>query len=595
MNILGFFANLVIVGMVIYIFNKTFFRRNRQASKGGGVRRFFQLGLLFALVVISAIGLSGLLGRLLHIGTSVTSDRAALALDSSFTVVGIPLLFLVATWTRKTITKDPSEKESMGWNLYLTAISILALVLNLVAQLKIYKVIFADGVLHGNSISQFVIWGAIWFVHFRLLRQARNSNNEINDHLLGSLIGLGFSVFGLLTIIEALLTSLFHFTNGSIMVSGSHPLTEGLITCIVGAPVWYIYWIRTALNSKKDGTWFAYVLLIGVGGGLLVAVTSASSTLYSVLVWLVGDPVAHSALVHFKDSPGSLAAALIGLMVIWYHREVLSNENTQERTDIRRIYEYGIAGIGLIAAAGGFTMILVSIIESLSQSTQISGGGSINSLLAAITLIIVGGPIWWFIWISIQIKAAVNPTGEHSSLIRRIYLFILFGVSGIVSVAMLLLGAYFVFKDLFQQGIGIETLRRMRFPLGILLTTALVSIYHWLIFRGEKDVEVRKSPVKKDEEKTYFFVEITIKAGKVDEYMAALNKYAAHIRKERGCEKLDVLIQPKTPGTVYLYEIWSDASAHQGHLNSAEFIEWKEFSDPLTAQISVKTFETGEI
>jgi quinol monooxygenase YgiN len=595
MMILSLFGNLLILGVVIFVINRVFFQRQKQANQGGGVRRFFQLGLLFALVVISAIGLSGLLARLLHIGISVTSDRAALALESSFTAVGIPLLFLVATWTRRTIAKDPSEKETMGWNLYLTATSILAIVLNLVAQLKIYKVIFADGVLQGNSISQFVIWGAIWFIHFRLLSQVRNSFSSIKDHLIGSLIGLGFSVYGLLAIIEALLTSLFHFNKDLIIFSETNLLMQGFITFIVGAPVWYVYWIRTALTIKKDGTWFAYVLLIGVGGGLIVAVTAFSFNIYSALVWLMGDPATQSASVHFQDSPGSLAAASVGLLVIWYHRAVLSRENTQERTDIRRIYEYGIAGIGLIAAAGGVTMIIVSFVESISNSTQILGGSSINSILAAITLIAVGGPIWWFVWRSIQKTADLSPTSEHSSLIRRIYLLILFGVLGIVSVVMLLLGAYFIFKDLFQQGIGIETLRRIRFPLGILLTTALVSFYHWLIFRGEKDVEVQRSSAQKHEGKLYFFVEVTIKPTRFNEYLAALNKYAEHIRGERGCEKLDVLIEPKNPSTIYLYEIWSDASTHQSHLDSAEFSNWKEFSNPLTELLKVKTLKTGEI
>ena len=593
--ILSLFGNLLIFGAVIFVIKRVFFQGHKQANKGGGVRRFFQLGLLFALVVISSIGLTGLLGRLIHNGVSITSDRAALALDSSFTAVGIPLLFLVATWTRRTITKDPSEKETMGWNLYLTAISMLALILNLIAQLKIYKVIFADGVLQGNSISQFVIWGMIWFIHFRLLSQARHSMSAIHDHLLGSLIGLGFSIFGLITVIESLLTSLFQANNASIIVSGANPVTQGLITFIVGAPVWYVYWIRTATTSNKDGTWFAYVLLVGVGGGLLVAVTASSVTLYSALVWLVGDPVTENASVHFQGSPGSIAAALIGILVMWYHREVLSHENTQERTDIRRIYEYGVAGIGLIAAAGGFTMILVSFIESISSSTQITGSSSINSILAAFTLITVGGPIWWFVWKSIQRISELNPTSEHSSLIRRIYLLILFGVLGVVSVIMLLLGAYSIFKDLFQQGIGIETLRRMRFPLGILFTTTLISIYHWLIFRGEKDVEIRKSQLKKNEEKLHFFVEVVIKPTRFNEYLAALNRYAEHIRQEIGCEKLDVLIESKNPSTVYLYEIWSDASSHQNHLDSAEFSNWKEFSDPLTEQLTVKTLETGEI
>jgi quinol monooxygenase YgiN len=595
MMILGFFINIIIFGMVIFVINRIFFRSHKQVTKGGGVRRFFQFGLLFALTVISGFGLSGLLGRLLHIGVTLTSDRNALAIESSFTAVGIPLLILVAMWTRRTIAKDPSEKETTAWSLYLAAISIFALVLNLTAQLKIFRVIFADGVLQGSSISQFVVWGGIWFIHFRLLSQGRQSVNSIHDHLLGSLIGLGFSVSGLLTILEALLASLFHFNKGAVIISGGQPLIQGIITFIVGAPVWYVYWIRTAMKSKRLGSWFAYVLLIGVGGGLLVAVTAASFSLYSVLVWFLGDPGTQSTSLHFQDSPGSIAAAAVGILVMWYHRDVLSHENTDQRTEIRRIYEYGVAGIGLIAAAGGITMILVSIIESFSESTQITGGGSTNSLLAAITLIIVGGPIWWFIWRSIQEKCEANPTEEHSSLVRRIYLFILFGVAGIISVAMLLLGAYFIFKDLFQQGIGVATVRQMRFSLGVLITAAVVSIYHWFIFRNEKDVEIRRNPVMAIERKMYFFVEIKSKTGKTSELIGAINEYVVHVRKERGCEKFDVLLDPTNPGSVYLYEIWSDAPSHQAHLNSAEFATWKELSDPLIAQFTAKSLDSTEI
>lgn len=574
--------------MIIFFIKQIFFRGHKQASKGGEVRRFFQYGLLFALTIISGVGLSGLLGRLLHIGILLSTDRDALALESSFTVIGIPLLALVAKWTRKTITKNPSEKDSLGWNLYLTATSILALILNLVAQLKIYKVIFSDGVLQGSAISQFVVWGVVWFIHFRLHNKVRNPVNTTGDHLIGSLIGLGFSVVGLLRIFETLLTSLFRFNEGSIIVTGGHPLTDGLITLMVGAPVWYVYWIRTASKDEKDSLWLAYVLLIGVGGGLLVAVTAASFSLYSVLVWFLGDAAAQTAAVHFNDSPGSVAAALVGLIVIWYHRAALSHENSDERTDIRRIYEYVIAGIGLLAAAGGFTMILVSIIESLSGSVQISGGGSINSLLAAITLIIVGGPIWWFIWRSVQDKADSNPSAEHSSLIRRIYLFILFGLSGVISVAMLITGVYFIFKDLFQQGIGIETLRRIRFPSAILLTTAVVSIYHWLIYRGEKDVEVARSGPKPASSKTYLFVEISLDPEKQDLFLEELNKYALLVRKENGCENFDVLVDPKLKGRVYVSELWINRDAWNIHMNSEESALWQEKVKPLVYEQSMK-------
>jgi quinol monooxygenase YgiN len=160
---------------------------------------------------------------------------------------------------------------------------------------------------------------------------------------------------------------------------------------------------------------------------------------------------------------------------------------------------------------------------------------------------------------------------------------------------MLLLGAYFIFKDLFQQGIGVATVRQMRFSLGILITAAVVSVYHWFIFRDEKDVEIRRNPVLAIERKMYFFVEIKSEAGKANELISAINKYVVHVRKESGCEKFDVLIDPTNPGSVYLYEIWSDAPSHQAHLNSAEFATWKELSDPLIAKFTAKSLDSSEI
>ena len=67
------------------------------------VRRLIIYVLLFALVVIGAIGLAGLLGRLLNVGVElVAGDTAGLARSLAFALIGGPLAGLLwwMVWRR---------------------------------------------------------------------------------------------------------------------------------------------------------------------------------------------------------------------------------------------------------------------------------------------------------------------------------------------------------------------------------------------------------------------------------------------------------------------------------------------------------------
>ena len=55
------------------------------------VRRALVYGILFALVVVSAIGLTGLLERALGAGRLLAGGDSGLALSLAFTVIGAPL------------------------------------------------------------------------------------------------------------------------------------------------------------------------------------------------------------------------------------------------------------------------------------------------------------------------------------------------------------------------------------------------------------------------------------------------------------------------------------------------------------------------
>ena len=93
-------------------------------ADGHTVRRFFQYLVLYGLLVVVAVGLSGLLGRLLDRDVLVSADEAQLARDLAFTVVGVPLFAGVALWSRRRLADDPAEARSLGWAFYVTAASL---------------------------------------------------------------------------------------------------------------------------------------------------------------------------------------------------------------------------------------------------------------------------------------------------------------------------------------------------------------------------------------------------------------------------------------------------------------------------------------
>jgi hypothetical protein len=160
-----------------------------------------------------------------------------------------------------------------------------------------------------------------------------------------------------------------------------------------------------------------------------------------------------------------------------------------QRSETHRIYEYLVAAISLIASTVGLSIVIVAMIEALTKSV-IVGDSALNTLLGAATVILVSGPVWWRFWIRIQLLAKSSPEVELSSPIRRIYLFLLFGVGGIAAIISLITVVFQIFNGLLSSTLGSTTINEMRFALGILISTGIVAAYHWEIYRHEKDVDV---------------------------------------------------------------------------------------------------------
>ncbi|AQX16010.1 hypothetical protein BCR15_05650 [Tessaracoccus lapidicaptus] len=473
------FTLALIVGLIVLVVAAA--RRRGPGIDARSVRRFFQYVLLFALVMVVAIGVAELLGMLLGADVPEWVDPdAELARGLAFVFVGGPLLAVLAWATRRSHRLDPAERDS---GLYIAYVTLAALVAAFVAATALPQVGFAalgDGDLDADGVAVVLTWTAVWAVHWWLARRTLDGDRNTPHLLLGSVLGLVMGVAGLVNTLGGSLDLLLGLERYGRPLG---VLGESLGAVLAGGLLWVRYWATAAIRLPRRPLWLAVVLPLGVGGGLIMALVGGSRLLWSVLVWFVGDRQGSSATQHFDSAAVEAAAVVVGLVVWWYHRTVLGT--AEGRTEPRRVYEYLVAGIGLAAAAVGVGTVLVSLIEALTPGVDV-GMTVMNTLLAAVTLLVVGVPVWWIFWSRVRRAAAVSPDSELVSPTRRVYLVVLFGLAGIAAVVALIAVAVIVLQDVVAGSVSGVTLRSSRYGLGTLVGAAAVSAYHGAVFRQDR-------------------------------------------------------------------------------------------------------------
>lgn len=460
----------LVVAMVVLIRRRQQTAPGQPAASAAGVREFFQYLLLFGLVVVVAIGVAGLLDRAFT-GDAAMQDDVSLARNLAFVVVGAPLLALIVWWSARQVRRDPAERSSPALALTVVLAGVISLVMVMIAAQGLL-----DGILMDHSISvsaaRLISWGVVlagaWWVGRIIVAPARRGY-----HLIGSVLGLATLVTGLTTMLGEL---------GSRLVFGADPdpyaadWRGGLATALVGAAVWMLYWWTHARRAERSTRWLAYVLLVGVGGGVVTALVSFITALSISMVWVLGDPSIDVARLHFHDVPTQVAAVIVGLSSWWYHRTVLRESRTAARTGVQRVYEYLLAGIALVAAASGLMVLVAAGIESV---TTANGDGTrgpvVNTLVAAGSVLVVSLPVWGVFWRRAQAARRADPLRECGSPVRRTYLALLVGLGAIAAVVAAITGVYLLFQDAVTATVGSSTWRSMRYPIGIVLAAGAVA------------------------------------------------------------------------------------------------------------------------
>jgi MFS family permease len=151
----------------------------------------------------------------------------------------------------------------------------------------------------------------------------------------------------------------------------------------------------------------------------------------------------------------------------------------------------------LATSAIGAVTFVVSIVETLIQDDLLVGRSARNALLLAITLLIVGLPVWQLLWRRIYRHIEQDREREISAISRKVYLFTVIGISAIAAVVSTLTFTVQIFQGLFGGDIGGSTWRETSYAISILVVGILVGLFHLRVFRHERAEAGPKSKTHK--------------------------------------------------------------------------------------------------
>ena len=440
------------------------------------VRRLIIYVLLFALVVIGAIGLAGLLGRLLNLGVElVAGDTAGLARSLAFTLIGGPLAGLLwwLVWQRAVV---PSERNSLAWGLYVAGMSVVSLV-TFASSLLSAGSNLVGGSWRPQAVATGLVWAGVWLWHRWMAQHPERGPRLLSSvaptlsSAYGLIIGTGGAVTALGVLLDTAIRGLA--TEGAIGHPWWRSMLEALVWAAGGALVWWWHWVRGGVRLAHDRLAHVVLAVVGILGGTILTVAGAGITLY-VLLRLAFDHGTPAARI--LDPLGyAIAAAVFGALVLVYHDRVASEHSPGFARTARLI----VSGVALVAAASGVGVIVNSLLATLGN--PLTGSSVRTLLLGGISSLAVGGSLWWFAW-----KPGWPAEPAEASAGRRIYLITVFGLSAVSALITLLVLGYRLFEVALADQTGGALIDRVRAPLGLFVATAMVAAYHFSVWRRDK-------------------------------------------------------------------------------------------------------------
>jgi hypothetical protein len=242
-------------------------------------------------------------------------------------------------------------------------------------------------------------------------------------------------------------------------IGAGNALAQALALVLVGVPIFLVHWLWAQNAAAKDeeektaslrGV-FLYAALLGT----LVPVVQNLLALINRLILQVSSISRDRALLGANQTPAdNLIAILMNLLVAAYFWSVLQKEwrtlpDTENFKDVRRLYRYIWMLYSLLMTIFGAQQLIRFIFY---VPTRVVGIVQQAVLVNSLALLLVGLPIWFYIWKICQ--EALSDPAEKGSVLRLGVLYLL-ALGGVI--AVLASAGTFLFQVLNQlMGAGMS-------------------------------------------------------------------------------------------------------------------------------------------
>lgn len=468
----------------------------------GTVRRLFIYALALVSLIFAATGLSMILAGALDAfaGRVLISDRRdALSVALAFISVGTPAWLFFAVLAQRSMRDHPVESRSQARRLYLGLARSIAIVLITANAVTAGRMVAGLEPFAGSPWGSLVAWTAVWSLHARLAASepAATTITRLLERFtiyFGAALGLFMVIGGASAVMAAPFVEAYDRAFRATLVRSdwTEPLRSGAVILVVGGTLWGWHWVRQlAVRDRFTTLWRTQVFIFGALLGVTLVLVPLSLVLYAPLEWFLGAPTAETAATQFSLVPNAVATVLIGLGSWGYHRAVLTEAGAaDEFSGPARVYRYVLSGAGVVTVAVGVATLIALAADAIGSAgqefVQASPDWWRNPLVRALSLLIVGVPLWLRYWFGSQ-REVQSGRDDRAAPSRRVYLFLAVGVAVLALLVSLTVVLYRVFRATLSEDITLALLRDSRWAIAVAATAGVAAAYHFLVLREDQE------------------------------------------------------------------------------------------------------------
>jgi hypothetical protein len=424
-----------------------------------------------------------------------------LSLGLALLIIGGGLWWFFWRLIRQSVSADPFEIGTTVRKFYLNLILTVTAITALIAATQFLTELlggFQTGFFPSGSLSTLLVAGAIWLFHWQV--------SEKEGHPSRSALTLRrwyvyiLSGWGLV----ALASGLVQFLNGLIIhlplwrpvfVEPSvwgYDVRSSLSTAVIGGVAWSFHWLYMAGKDRDSTLRQVYLYLLAVSGGAIAALVALITLIFQLLRFMFGG--SGSAGASYFIFLGWTVPLLLVAFGIWLYHERITREEAAgirlRRLSAQRVHVYLMSFIALGTLVGGLIMLCSVLIDiPLNQLTGpiiVSPGWWHEPLSLSLALLFVGVPLWLYYWKQAMVLLERDRPGESRARSRRIFLYVVLGISINTLAADLVIIIYQLLRGILEGLDAAEILRGLKWGLQTMVVAVPVLLYFWRTLRQDQ-------------------------------------------------------------------------------------------------------------